>query len=96
MNNLSVQSHQSLLRVEQKLSNKKADHEHPFGHGRIGYHHNDNCRPIIMYAGISSFIKSIQGIMDPVTPDYSPLSLVIITVTVLVKIILSHYVPLCR
>ena len=45
-----------------------------------------------MYAGISSLIKSIQDIMDPVTPDYSPLSLVIITVAVLVKIILGHYV----
>ena len=45
-----------------------------------------------MYAGISSLIKSIQDIMDPATPDYSPLSLVIIAVAVLVKIILGHYV----
>lgn len=92
VNNLSDAISSIITIVGTKLSNKKADREHPFGHGRIEYITTTVIAAIIMYAGISSFIKSIQGIMDPVTPDYSPLSLVIITVAVLVKIILGHYV----
>lgn len=92
VNNLSDAISSIITIVGTKLSNKKADREHPFGHGRIEYITTTIIAAIIMYAGISSLIKSIQGIMDPVIPDYSPLSLVIITVAVLVKIILGHYV----
>ena len=92
VNNLSDAISSIITIVGTKLSNKKADREHPFGHGRIEYITTTIIAAIIMYAGISSLIKSIQDIMDPVTPDYSPLSLVIITVAVLVKIILGHYV----
>ena len=92
VNNLSDAISSIITIVGTKLSNKKADREHPFGHGRIEYITTTVIAAIIMYAGISSFIKSIQDIIDPVTPDYSPLSLVIIAVAVLVKIILGHYV----
>lgn len=92
VNNLSDAISSIITIVGTKLSNKKADREHPFGHGRIEYITTTVIAAIIMYAGISSLIKSIQGIMDPVTPDYSPLSLVIIAVAVLVKIILGRYV----
>lgn len=92
VNNLSDAISSIITIVGTKLSNKKADREHPFGHGRIEYITTTVIAAIIMYAGISSLIKSIQDIMDPVTPDYSPLSLVIIAVAVLVKIILGHYV----
>ena len=92
VNNLSDAISSIITIVGTKLSNKKADREHPFGHGRIEYITTTVIAAIIMYAGISSLIKSIQGIMDPVTPDYSPLSLVIIAIAVLVKIILGHYV----
>lgn len=92
VNNLSDAISSIITIVGTKLSNKKAEREHPFGHGRIEYITTTVIAAIIMYAGISSLIKSIQGIMDPVTPDYSPLSLVIIAVAVLVKIVLGHYV----
>lgn len=92
VNNLSDAISSIITIVGTKLSNKKADREHPFGHGRIEYITTTVIAAIIMYAGISSLIKSIQDIMDPATPDYSPLSLVIIAVAVLVKIILGHYV----
>ena len=92
VNNLSDAISSIITIVGTKLSNKKADREHPFGHGRIEYITTTIIAAIIMYAGISSLIKSIQDIIDPVTPDYSPLSLVIIAIAVLVKIILGHYV----
>ena len=92
VNNLSDAISSIITIVGTKLSNKKADREHPFGHGRIEYITTTVIAAIIMYAGISSLIKSIQDIMNPVTPDYSPLSLVIIAVAVLVKIILGRYV----
>lgn len=92
VNNLSDAISSIITIVGTKLSNKKADREHPFGHGRIEYITTTVIAAIIMYAGISSLIKSIQDIMNPATPDYSLLSLVIIAVAVLVKIVLGHYV----
>ncbi len=92
VNNLSDAISSIITIVGTKLSNKKADREHPFGHGRIEYITTTVIAAIIMYAGISSLIKSIQDVMDPATPDYSLLSLIIIAVAVVVKIVLGHYV----
>ena len=45
-----------------------------------------------MYAGISSLIESVKGILNPETPEYSTTSLVIIAVAVVVKIVLGRFV----
>ncbi len=90
VNNLSDAISSIITIVGTKLSNKKADREHPFGHGRIEYITTTIIAAIIMYAGISSFIKSIQGIMDPVTLSTSVLLAALIFI--FTKISLEAYV----
>ena len=47
---------------------------------------------IVLYAGITSAVESVKKILRPETPDYSPVSLVIIAAAVAVKIVLGRYV----
>ncbi len=43
VNNLSDALSSVITIVGTKLSERPADHEHPFGHGRIEYHHCGDC-----------------------------------------------------
>lgn len=92
VNNLSDAISSVITIARTKLSNKQADYSHPFGHGRLEYMTTTVIAAVIMYAGISSLVESIKGILDPQTPDYSPTALIIIAVAVLIKIILGNYV----
>ncbi|MBQ3920675.1 MAG: cation diffusion facilitator family transporter, partial [Firmicutes bacterium] len=47
---------------------------------------------IVLYAGVTSFVESVKQIINPETPDYSTVSLIIVGVAVFVKIILGRYV----
>ena len=47
---------------------------------------------IVLYAGITSFVESVKKIIEPETPDYSPVALIIIGAAVAVKIFLGLYV----
>lgn len=75
-----------------KLANKKPDKEHPLGHGRIEYLSALVVAVIVLYAGVTSLTESVKKIIDPQTPDYSTVSLVIIAVAVVAKILLGRYV----
>ena len=92
VNNLSDAISSIITIAGTKLSNRAADREHPFGHGRIEYITTTVIAAIIMYAGISSLIESVKGILNPETPEYSTTSLVIIAVAVVVKIVLGRFV----
>ena len=92
VNNLSDAISSIITIAGTKLSNRAADREHPFGHGRIEYITTTVIAAIIMYAGISSLIESVKGILNPETPEYSITSLVIIAVAVVVKIVLGRFV----
>ena len=72
-----------------KLSNKKPDRKHPFGHGRIEYITATLIAALILFAGGLAIYESIMSIIDyfqnKTMPDYSIVSLIIIGVAVLVK-----------
>ena len=75
-----------------KLAGKKPDREHPLGHGRVEYISALIVAAIVLYAGITSLVESVKKIIDPQTPTYSSLSLIIIAVAVLSKVLLGRYV----
>lgn len=75
-----------------KLAGKSPDKEHPYGHGRVEYLSAMIISIIILYAGATSLIESVKKIISPETPDYSTVSLIIVSVAVAVKIILGLYV----
>ncbi len=92
VNNLSDATSSVITIVGTKLAGKAPDKKHPFGHGRIEYLSAMIIAIIILYAGITSFIESIKKILNPVTPDYSTVTLATVAAAVIVKIFLGRYV----
>ena len=75
-----------------KLASKKPDKKHPWGHGRIEYLSAMLLGALVLSAGISSLIEAVRKIIDPRTPEYSSVSLILVAICVLVKIFLGRYV----
>ena len=92
VNNLSDALSSVITIVGTKLANRLPDKKHPYGHGRTEYISSMLVAALVLYAGVTSLVESIKKIIDPVTPDYSVVSLVIIAMAVLVKILLGSYV----
>lgn len=91
VNNISDAASSVITIAGTKLAGKEPDRKHPYGYGRVEYLSALVISVIVLYAGITSLIESVKKIIDPVTPDYSKVSLVIIAVAVLVKILLGTY-----
>ena len=81
-----------VLDIGTKLAGREPDKKHPFGYGRIEYLSAMIISMIVLYAGVTSFIESVKQIIDPQTPEYNTVSLIIVAVAVVVKIILGRYV----
>ncbi len=92
VNNLSDAASSAITIVGTKLAGKPADREHPYGYGRIEYLTAMVVSGIVLWAGLTSLIESIKGIVSPQTPSYETVSLVIIAVAVVVKLLLGRYV----
>ncbi len=92
VNNLSDAASSIITIAGTKLAGKEADRKHPFGYGRIEYLSAMLISMIVLYAGITAFVESVKKIIDPVTPDYSTVALIIVAVAVVVKILLGSYV----
>ncbi len=92
VNNLSDALSSIITVIGTKLAGRSADYKHPYGYGRIEYLSAMIISVIIMYAGVTAFIESVKKIMDPVTPDYTTVSLIIVAVAVVTKIFLGRYV----
>ena len=92
VNNLSDALSSVITIIGTKLAGKKPDKKHPYGYGRIEYITAVAISVIVLYAGVTSLVESMKKIIHPQMPDYSPVSLVIIGVAVVVKILLGRYV----
>ncbi len=92
VNNLSDALSSVITIIGTKLAGKPADRKHPFGHGRAEYLTALVIAIIILYAGLTSLIESVKKVINPVTPEYTSVSIAIITVAVFVKIILGLFV----
>ncbi len=92
VNNISDAGSSIITIVGTKLAGKEPDKKHPFGYGRIEYLSAMIISVIVLYAGITSLVESVKKIIEPETPEYSTVSLIIIAVAVVVKIVLGRYV----
>ena len=91
LNNLTDVLSSLITIIGTKLSNKKPDKKHPFGHGRIEYITSTLIAFLILAAGGIAIYESIVSIVDywtkdKVLPSFSVISLVIIGAAVLVKL----------
>ncbi len=92
VNNTSDALSSVITIIGTKLSGKKPDKEHPYGHGRGEYMTAMIIAAIVLYAGITSFIEAVKKIISPTTPDYPAASIVILISAVIVKLLLGTYV----
>ncbi len=92
VNNLSDALSSVITIIGTKLSQRPADRKHPFGFGRIEYFSAIIIAVIVLSAGITSLIESVNKIFSPTTPIYTTTTLVVIVVAIVVKLILGLFV----
>jgi cation diffusion facilitator family transporter len=86
LNNLSDMGSSVITMVGFKLSNKPADSDHPFGHGRMEYMSAFIVAVLIMLVGFELFKSSFSAfINNTAPPKYSIVSIIILAVSILVK-----------
>ena len=92
VNNLSDVLSSVITIIGTKLSGKKPDKEHPYGHGRIEYIASVIIALIVLAAGITALKESVEKIIKPETANYTLISLIIIIVAIFVKLFFGRYV----
>lgn len=91
INNLSDALSSTITIVGTKLSQKKPDAKHPYGHGRVEYLTSLIIGVIILVAASGVIFESILTIINKNTPSFETWSVILIAIAVLVKILLGLY-----
>ena len=92
VNNLSDALSSLVTIIGAKLSGRQPDKKHPLGYGRIEYLTAIVISVLILYAGVTSLVESVKKIIHPETPDYAPVTLIIIAAAVTAKLLLGRFV----
>ena len=91
VNNLSDALSSTITVIGTKLSQKKPDAKHPYGHGRVEYITSLAIGIIILVAGGLAIYESIMSIVNHVEPKFEIYSVILIGIAVIVKIVLGLY-----
>jgi len=92
VNNLSDALSSIVTIIGARLAGKAPDRKHPLGHGRIEYMSQLIVAAIVLYAGVTAFVESFKKILNPETPEYSKLTLIVLVSAIVVKLVLGTYV----
>lgn len=90
-NNLSDAASSVISVLGFKLSSKKADQEHPFGHGRIEYIAGFIISLLIFMMGLELLKNSIEAIIHPEPVKTSVAGIVIMVAAILIKLYMYIY-----
>lgn len=85
-NNLSDASSSVISLIGFKLSEKSADREHPYGHGRYEYLAAFIVAALIISIGIQLFRDGIEKIIAPTVVEFGILPVAVMAVSILVKL----------
>lgn len=91
VNNLSDMASSIITIISSKMSNMRADKEHPFGHGRIEYIASMIVAFIIVLVGFELFKTSIGKILAPSPVSFSWSLFIILFASILVKVWMYSY-----
>ena len=92
VNNLTDALSSVITIIGTKISGKKPDKKHPYGHGRVEYLTAVVIAVIILIAGATAMYESVKKIIEPEETNYQYYSLIVIGVAVVAKFILgTHY-----
>lgn len=90
-NNLSDAGSSVITLIGFRLSGQEADSDHPYGHGRIEYLSGLVVAAIILLMGVELIKSSFSKILHPELPDFSPVIVFILTLSILVKLYMYMY-----
>lgn len=90
-NNLSDAASSVVTLIGFKLSEKKPDSSHPFGHGRIEYIAGLIVSFLILLMGWQLAQSSVSKIFSPEPIEFSALSIVILSLSIAVKLYMALY-----
>ncbi len=90
-NNLSDFGSALVSVIGARLSGKRADEGHPYGHGRAEYISAFLIGVLIVVFGIELLKSSVAEILSPAGIGYSPIAMVIFSVSIPVKLWMWHY-----
>jgi len=90
-NNLSDAGSSVVTMIGFRLSGKKPDPQHPFGHGRVEYIAGFIVSVFIILMGFELALSSIRGIRSPKAIDFSMLSVGILSASIAVKLYMALY-----
>ena len=91
INNLSDALSSTITIIGTKLSQKKPDAKHPYGHGRVEYITSLAIGVIIIVAGVGAIVESIISIIENREPTFNVISMILIAIAVAVKIAIGLY-----
>ncbi|PKM73999.1 MAG: cation-efflux pump [Firmicutes bacterium HGW-Firmicutes-16] len=90
-NNLSDAGSSVITIVGFRLSGKKADPEHPFGHGRFEYIAGFIVSVVILLMGYELAKSSIKGIISPTPVEFNAVTLVVLAASICIKLYMALY-----
>ncbi|MDN5378798.1 MAG: hypothetical protein PWQ76_1053 [Clostridiales bacterium] len=91
VNNLSDTASSAITVFGSKMSNRRPDKEHPFGHGRIEYISSLVVSFIIMLVGFEFLKNSVDKIIHPSKIEFKLLLFVFLCMSVFVKLWMFSY-----
>ena len=84
-NNLSDAGSSIITLIGFKMAGQKPDSDHPFGHGRIEYISGLFVSVLILFMGVELLKSSVSKILNPGELVFSPVILIILLASILVK-----------
>lgn len=90
-NNLSDAGSSLITLIGFKLSGKKSDSDHPFGHGRIEYLAGLGVSVLIIFMGLELVKSSFMKILHPIEVDTGTAAIIILICSILVKMYMAVY-----
>lgn len=89
-NNLSDMGSSLVMIFSAKISNKRPDKEHPFGHGRAEYLASLAVACLILVVGVELLKSSVEKIFSPSSLRFNPILVGILLASLLVKVWLFY------
>ena len=91
VNNLSDAGSSFITLIGFKMAGQKPDSQHPFGHGRIEYLSGLFVSAAVLIMAFELVKTSIEKIIHPEAVECSPLILVILAASILIKCYMAYY-----
>ena len=91
LNNLTDALSSLITIIGTKISGKKPDKKHPYGHGRVEYLTSLVIGIIVLVTGGLAIYESIMSLINGTKAEYDYVSIIVISIAIVVKVALGLY-----